>query len=239
MATGQNLALLHDNMQTTQDVCARLAECMNFALDLPDDELPLEVPLVFYGQRMRQHPHGMRGSFNHLQKVGDNGTVVIQHGRQSDGTQIVDPTPVPVFPPIAPPAQPGQPAPPAQPGQPVAPGVAPKFNPTAMLNSVVAAAQAMAQMNVHADARSAAMARQQMDLQAATLKTNAQQLGQLTHAMGNLGHDVGKAIASQPPPTIQATLSHPNAVPGQSIDPHQMRLLTRPHPVSLSLPRFN
>jgi len=85
-----------------------------------------------------------------------------------------------------------------------------------LISSAVAAMRAMAEMNAQADARSAAMAhsaamaRQQLDPQAAALKTNAQQLGQLSHAMGNLVHDVRKAIASQPPPAIQATLSHPN-----------------------------
>jgi len=95
-----------------------------------------------------------------------------------------------------------------------------------MMAAVQAMAQAMTQMNVQADARSPAMARQQIDLQAATLKTNPQQLGQLTSAMGNLGHDVGKAIASHPPPTIQATLSHPSAVLGQSVDLKVMGSLT-------------
>jgi len=60
--------------------------------------------------------------------------------------------------------------------------------------AVQAMTYAMVQMNIQADVRSAAMARQQMDLQAATLKTSAQQLGQLTSAMGNLGHDVGKPL---------------------------------------------
>jgi len=241
MATMANLALLRDDTQTTQDVCVRLLGYVNFPRNLPDDELPLEVPLMFYSQCIRQHPYGMRGSFEYLQKVADNGAVAIPYGRDSDGMQIVEPTavPVPVFPPIVPPAQPGPPTPPAPGIAPPGPGVAPQPNPIAMLNSVVATAQAMAQMKVQADARSAAMACEQMDLQAATLKANAQQLRQLTFAMGNLGHDVGKAIASHPPPTIQATLSHPNAVPGQSVDPHEMGSLTRPHPVSLSLLAFN
>jgi len=112
-----------------------------------------------------------------------------------------------------------------------------------MINGVMAAVQAMtqamSQMNVQADARSAAMAPQQMDLQVATLKTNAHQLGRLASAMGNLGHDVGKAIASHPPPTIQATLRHPSAVLGQSVDLKEMGSLTQPHPVCLSLSTFN
>jgi len=86
------------------------------------------------------------------------------------------------------------------------------------------------------------MARQQMDLQAATLRSNAQQIGQLTSAMGNLGNlgnDVGRAIASHPPPTVQATLSHSSVTPGQSMNPREMGLLTRPLPVSLSLQGFS
>jgi len=78
-----------------------------------------------------------------------------------------------------------------------------------------------------------------MQLQAATLKNNTHQLGQLSHTMGNLGHDVGRAIASQPPPRIQATLSHPNAVLGQSTNPQKLGLLTRPYPVSLSVAGFD
>jgi len=134
MAMMANLALLRNDTQTTQDVCVRLAGYMNFALDLPDDKLPLDVPLVFCGQRIRQHPYGMRGLFAYLRKVAGDGAVVIPYGRESDGTQIVKPAqvPVPAFPPIVPPAQLGPPTPPA-------PGVAPQLDPIAMLNSVVAA----------------------------------------------------------------------------------------------------
>jgi len=103
----------------------------------------------------------MRGSFEYLQKVAENGAVAIPYGHEFYGTQIVEPTavPLPVFPPIVPPAYPGQPNPP--PGiVPPGPGVVPQSDPMAMLNSVVAAVQAMAQINIQADARSAAMARQ-------------------------------------------------------------------------------
>jgi len=84
------------------------------------------------------------------------------------------------------------------------------------------------------------MAQQQMQLQVATMQSNAQQLAYLTNHMGNLGTEVGKVIASHPTHhTIQATLSHPNAMPGQSNDPGQLRSLTRAHPVGMSVPRFN
>jgi len=58
--------------------------------------------------------------------------------------------------------------------------------------------------------------------------------------LGNLGTEFGKAIASHPTcHAIQATLCHPNAVPGQSNDPRHLGSLTRPHPVSMSIPTFN
>jgi len=67
------------------------------------------------------------------------------------------------------------------------------------------------------------MAQQLMQLQAAAMRANAQQLGHLTNHLGNLGPKVGKSIASQPThQTIQATLSHPNATPGQSGDPWEL-----------------
>jgi len=68
MATSANLAIMHDDEQMTHEVCTRIADYMNLALSLPDDELPLEVPLVFYSQRIHQHQHRMRGAFEYLVK---------------------------------------------------------------------------------------------------------------------------------------------------------------------------
>jgi len=163
----------------------------------------------------------MAGTFEYLQEDAPDGTVRIPCGQTSNGTSIVEPAPMPtpVFPLLVPPA----PNPPAAGNN---ANAAPQQDPIALINSAMAAMQAMVQMNIQADARSAAIARQQMDLQAATLKSSAQQLGQLTSAMGNLGHDVGKAIASHPPPTIQATLSHSNVAPGQLMNPREMGSLT-------------
>jgi len=91
MAHMANLALLRDDTQTTWDVCVRLLGYVNLALTLSDDKLPLEVPLVFYSQRVHQHTYGMIGSFEFLREVADNGmdTVRIPYGRESNGTQIV------------------------------------------------------------------------------------------------------------------------------------------------------
>ena len=74
------------------------------------------------------------------------------------------------------------------------------------------------------------------------MQSNVQQLEHLTNHLGNLGHEVGKAITSHPTRhshTIQATLSHPNAVPGQSNDPRDLGSLTRTIPVSMSIPTFD
>jgi len=84
------------------------------------------------------------------------------------------------------------------------------------------------------------MTQQQMQIQVATMRTNAQKLQHLTNHLGNLGTEVRKAIASHPTRhATQATLSHPNVIPGQSNDPRQLGSLTRPHPVSMSIPTFN
>jgi len=70
--------------------------------------------------------------------------------------------------------------------------------------------------------------------------SNAQQLQHLTNHLGNLGTEVGRAIASHPTRhAIQATLSHPNAIPGQSNDPQQLGSLKRPISVSMSIPTIN
>jgi len=98
----------------------------------------------------------------------------------------------------------------------------------------------MTQVNLQSDMQNTSMTRQQMQLQAATMRSNAQQLQHLTNPLGNLGTKVGKVIASHPTcHAIQATLSHPNVILGQSNDPQHLGSLTRPHPVSMSIPTFN
>jgi len=112
----------------------------------------------------------------------------------------------------------------------------------ALLQGVLAAMQTMTQVHMQSDQHNACMSQQQARLQAATLQSNAQQLEHLTNHLGNLGYEVGRAIASHPTQhshAIQATLSHPNAVPGQSNDPRDLGSLTRAIPVSMSLPTFD
>jgi len=98
--------------------------------------------------------------------------------------------------------------------------------------------QAMAQVNMQLDQRNTSMTPQQSLLQVATMGANSQQLQHLTNHLGNLGTEVGKAIASHPA-RIQATLSHPSAIPGQSNDPRQLGSLTCPIPVGMSVQGFD
>ena len=87
-----------------------------------------------------------------------------------------------------------------------------------LIQGMLAAMQAMTQVNMQSDQQNASMTLQQLQLQVATMQANAQQLQHLTNHLGNLGTEVGRAIASHPT-RIQATLSHPSAIPGQSNDP--------------------
>jgi len=89
----------------------------------------------------------------------------------------------------------------------------------ALLRGVLAVMQAMTQVHLQSDQRNESMTQQQAKLQAATLKSNTQQREHLTNDLGNMGCEFGRAIANHPTQhshTIQAALSHPNAVPGQS-----------------------
>jgi len=56
----------------------------------------------------------------------------------------------------------------------------------------------MTQVHVQSDRRNASMSQQQAKLQAATLQSQAQLLENLTRNLGNLGCEVGRAIASHP-----------------------------------------
>ena len=176
--------------------------------------------------------------------VIDSATLQLTHRctPAPDGILAV-PAALPTLPPI-PAAQP--PAPPTVLGGAppvVAPvvGNAPDPN-AALLQGVLSAIQAMTQMNIQSDLRNTSMTQQQSSLQAASMRANQMQLQHLTNHLGNLGHEVGNAIASHPARhkhTIQATLSQPNVAPGQSNDPRVLGSLTQTAPPSMSIPLFN
>jgi len=187
---------------------------------------------------MHTHPYAITGSFGHVKKIYGTNTIVIPHGRDHSGAPITDPVVIqpPVLLPI--PVAPTGGAPPAA-GPVVGNGPDPN---AALIQSVLTAIQAMTQMNFESNTRNASMTQQQSALQAASMRANQLQLQHLTNHLGNLGHEVGRAIASHPTcqnHTIQATLSQPNVAPGQSNDSRVLRSLTRTTPASMSIPSFN
>jgi len=230
--TSKNATILEDHVASTQQMCRILGRHLAFANTLPPDRLPLKVPLLFYGERMRTHPHMIPGSFDYVKKVDDANVVVIPYGVDDHGAQIVDPSVIrsPTILPAPASTAPGT-------------GTSPNSDPNAaLLQGVLAAMQVMTQVHMQSDQRNACMSQQQARLQAATLQSNAQQLEYLTNHLGDLGYEVGRVIANHPTQhshTIQATLSHPNAVPGQSNDPRDLGSLTCTIPVSMSLPTFD
>jgi len=69
----------------------------------------------------------------------------------------------------------------------------------ALLRGVLGAMQCVTQVHVQSDRRNASMSQQQAKLQAATLQSQAHQMVEnLTRNFGNLGYEVGRAIANHP-----------------------------------------
>jgi len=225
-----NVTMLEDHVASSQQVRRMLSRHLAHANTSPRDRLPLEAPLLFYAERMQTHPCVIVGSFNCVKKVNDANVVVIPHGHDANGAPIVDPAVTQT--PVILPALTASPAPGSAPSNAPPSGVAQD-----LVQGALAAMQVMTQVHAQSDLPNASMTQQQARLQAATMGSNVQQLKHLTSHLGNLGHEVGKAIASHPTKhshAIQATLSHPNAVPGQSTDPQDLGSPTRAIPVSMS-----
>jgi len=188
---------------------------------------------LFCAERMQTHPHVVMGSFDCVKKVNEANVVVIPHGHDANGAQIVDPVVTPT--PVVLPASTTSPAPGSSPSNATPSGVAQDPN-AALVQGALTATQVMTQRHIQSDLRNASVTQQQAQLQAATMRSNVQQLEHLTSHLGNLGYEVGKAIASHPADhshAIQATLSHPDAVTGQSTDLQVLGSPTRTIPVSV------
>ena len=227
-----NLTLLENHVRSSEEICRLLALHLEYANKLAPEQLPLEVPLLPFDKRMHPHPYAVIGSVECVKKVDDANVIEIPYGHDDNGALITDP--VVVQPPAVVPIPPVQGNGP--PGAPVAGAVQ---DPNAvLLQGVLAAIQAMTQINMQSDQRNASMTLQQSQLQAATMQANQQQLTHLTNHLGTLGTEVGRAIASHPT-HIRATLSHPGATPGQSNDPRQLGSLTHPIPVGMSINGFD
>jgi len=233
-----NLTMLDDDVRSSQALCDVLINHLLYAESLPLHLLPWEVPIVLYAGRMHTHPYAITGSFGHVKKICGTNTIVIPYGRDINGVPITDP--VVIQPPVPPPIPATPTGGTSSSAGPVA-GNGPDPN-AALIQGVLTAIQAMTQMNLEQNTRNASMTQQQSALQADLMWANQLQLRHLTNHLGNLGHEVGRAIASHPARhshTIQATLSQPNVAPGQSNDSRTLGSLTRTVPVGLSVPSFN
>jgi len=230
----RNSTVLSDNPESTQAMCIMLMRHLAFARTLPPERLPYRVPLLFYGGQIHAHPYHIPGSFDYVKKVDDAGVVVIPYGDDDDGNQLVDPPRI---------QTPDVPTPTTTPGSAPGTGTGSGSDPNAaLLQGVIGAMKCMTQVHVQSDRRNASMSQQQAKLQAATLQSQAQLLENLTRNLGNLGYEVGRAIASHPTQhshTLRATLSHPNAVVGQSNDPEVLGSLTRAIPVGMSVESYD
>jgi len=155
--TSDNLSGLEDDVRSSQLLCNALVGHLMYAETLPPHLLPWEVPIVLYAGRMRTHPYAITGLFGHAKKTYGTNTIVIPHGRDTNGAPITDPV---VIQPSAPPPIPAVPtggAPPA--AGPVA-GNGPDPNAT-LIQGVLTAIQAMTQMNLEQNTRNASVTQQQ------------------------------------------------------------------------------
>jgi len=115
--------MLEDYVQSSEEICRLLVEHLIYADTLAPEDLPLEVPLLFFGERMHKHPHAVTGLFEYARKINDANEVVIPYGHDPIGVQIVDPVVVP--PPVI------MPVPAAHANQPPVQGGAPPIAPAA------------------------------------------------------------------------------------------------------------
>jgi len=142
--------MLRDNAESTQQMCPMLGRHLAFANTLPRDWLPLRVPLQFYSERMHTHPHGIVGSFDFVKKVNEANAVVIAHGVDDRGIQIVEPPaivmPAPLPAPTSNVAGTGAGAGSVSNGE--------------LLQAVLAAMRTMTQVHVQSDQRNACMSQQ-------------------------------------------------------------------------------
>jgi len=74
-----NFTMLEDYVQSSEEICRLLVEHLVYADTLALEDLPLEVPLLFFGERMHTHPYHVTGSFEYVRKINDANAVVIPY----------------------------------------------------------------------------------------------------------------------------------------------------------------
>ena len=97
-----NLTMLEDDVQSSEELCDMLVGHLLYAETLSPDQLPLEVPIILYAERMQTHPYAITGSFAYVKKVDDTNAIESPCGRNGRGAPITDPVIAqpPVLPPI-------------------------------------------------------------------------------------------------------------------------------------------
>ena len=55
---GQNYVLLENAPESTAEVCGIVAKFIIHAMSSPDDVLPIVIPMIFAGERVRKHESG-------------------------------------------------------------------------------------------------------------------------------------------------------------------------------------
>jgi len=98
--TADNVTMLEDHERSSAEMCCILVDHLLCAETLSPDRLPLEVPIILYGERMQTHPFAITGSFAYVKKVDDANAIEIPYGRDARGMWITDP--VVIQPPILP-----------------------------------------------------------------------------------------------------------------------------------------
>jgi len=75
--TSNDLTMLEDDVQSSEELCNMLIGHFLHAETLSPDQLPLEVPVVLYAQRMQTHPFAITGLFACVKKVNDTNAIEI------------------------------------------------------------------------------------------------------------------------------------------------------------------
>jgi len=74
-----NLTVLEDHTQSSDEICRLLVQHLKCADTLAPEQLPLEVPLLPFSERMHTHQHAVTGSFECVKKVNGANVIEIPH----------------------------------------------------------------------------------------------------------------------------------------------------------------
>ena len=180
-------SLVHDAMVLVYDDDGVLRIFERFAqtiMNADTEDLPLTVRIVLDGSGFTVHSLAQEGSFGWVKHLPQVDYV--------DGVPAEVPAPAPAPPPAPPQVQPQ-----VQPG-PQQNNAAAAGNPLTdqLLQTLIQSMQGLAMAQQSSDARTAAIQQQTANVQRAYMATHQRQMHGITGMMGNLGRDLGAAVAS-------------------------------------------